>query len=66
MHYGIFITKGMKFKSEIVCFGCCTIPEFRLKIKMPHGKNSHSKTMILTNKHKLFARLFEEDFWVSQ
>ncbi|KAA6314666.1 hypothetical protein EZS27_034752 [termite gut metagenome] len=37
-----------------------------LKVKIPHRKNYYSKTMILTDKHKLIARLCEDDFWASQ
>jgi phosphoribosylformylglycinamidine (FGAM) synthase-like amidotransferase family enzyme len=32
-------------------------------VKMPHCENSYTKTMLVTNRHKLIARLFDDDFW---
>jgi transposase len=34
-----------------------------LKIKLPKSKETISKTMVITSKHKLIAPLFEEKFW---
>ena len=36
-----------------------------IKVKLPLAGESISKTMLLT-KHKLIAKLFDEDFWVTQ
>ena len=34
-----------------------------LKIKLPKSRETISKTMLITSKHKLIAPLFEEKFW---
>jgi transposase len=34
-----------------------------LKIKLPISGNTMTKTMLLTNKHKTIAKLFDENFW---
>ena len=34
-----------------------------LKIKLPKSKETISKTILITSKHKLIAPLFEEKFW---
>jgi hypothetical protein len=36
-----------------------------LKIKLPACGQTLTKTMIITQKHKTIARLFEENFWNS-
>ena len=34
-----------------------------IKVNLPMSKNSITKTMLLTPKHKSIAKLFDEDFW---
>jgi transposase len=37
-----------------------------IKVKLPRSEETVTKTMILTPKHKLIAKLFDENFWVAQ
>ena len=37
-----------------------------IKVKLPHAGQTMFKTMLLTSKHKLIAKLFDEKFWVTQ
>jgi predicted SpoU family rRNA methylase len=37
-----------------------------IKVNMPHNDTTYTKTMLITNKHKLIAKLFDDDFWVTQ
>jgi transposase len=37
-----------------------------IKVKLPHAGQTMFKTMLLTSKHKLIAKLFDENFWVTQ
>jgi len=34
-----------------------------IKINLPISGNTMTKTMLLTNKHRSIAHLFEENFW---
>ena len=34
-----------------------------IRIKLPHNQQMLSKTMLVTNRHKLIAQLFNDDFW---
>jgi hypothetical protein len=36
-----------------------------LKIKLPVSNDTMTKTMLLTQKHKSIAMLFDENFWKS-
>jgi transposase len=36
-----------------------------IKVKMPHSGNMYTKTMLVSTRHKLIAKLFDDDFWVS-
>ena len=35
-----------------------------IRIKLPRNKQVLSKTMLVTNRHKLIAQLFDDDFWI--
>lgn len=34
-----------------------------IKVKLQNSKETISKTMLLTDKHKSISKLFEKDFW---
>ncbi|GHT39198.1 hypothetical protein FACS189437_01870 [Bacteroidia bacterium] len=34
-----------------------------LNVKMPHYGSTYTKTMLVTTRHKLIARLFDDEFW---
>jgi transposase len=36
-----------------------------LNVKMPHSGNTYTKTMLVSTRHKLIEKLFDDDFWVS-